>query len=184
MKPQLQKTSDEPLPQVMAGFTAPMRLVDHLHRPKMKLDLVPVLDLFTIGLLISLLFTRFVMVPGVRIDLPDSEMRMPHHDSLVAVLTIGNKGMLYFDGSVYEQSSIKRAFDKHIESRRSEMKNPVLFVKAEGTMPLQSLLELCAMAQEAGFRQVQIAGEKKQAPEKLVPTDALRESLQFTPPVL
>lgn len=176
--------ADDPLPQSSAGFTAPLGLVDHLHRPKMKLDLVPVLDLLTIGLLISFLFTRFVMVPGVRVDLPDSDLRMPHHDSSVAVLTIGNKGMLYFDGSVYEQSSIGRAFKQHIDGLSQGGNDSVLLVKAEGTMPLQVFLDLCRMAQEAGFMQVQVAGEKTEMSSELVPSESMRESQQFTIPVI
>lgn len=184
MNPTPQRIADEPLPHSMAGFTAPFGLVEHLHRPKMKLDLVPVLDLLTIGLLMSLLFTRFVMVPGVRIDLPDSDLRMPHHDSSVAVLTIGNKGMLYFDGSVYEQGSIARAFKQHIDKQHESGGGSVLLLKAEGTMPLQVFLDLCRMAQEAGFAQVQIAGEKQPVRSELVPTESIRESQQFTVPVM
>ncbi|HAV12291.1 MAG TPA: hypothetical protein DCX06_02180 [Opitutae bacterium] len=183
MSSRAQKTADDPLPQSMAGYTAPLRLVDHLHRPKMKLDLVPVLDLVTIALLISLLFTRFVMVPGVRIDLPNSEMKMPHYNAAVEVLTIGNKGMLYFDGSVYEQGSIKRAFLQYMKGRDEE-NEIVLLVKAEGTMQLQIFLDLCQMAQEAGFKQVQLAGEKNVERQDMVPTSSMRESQKFSVPVL
>lgn len=183
MSPSTQKNNDDLLPKSVTGFTAPLGLMDHLRRPKMKLDMVPVLDLLVIGLLMSLLFTRFVMVPGVRVDLPDSELRMPHHEASVAVLTIGNQGMLYFDGSVYEQGSIARAFKHHL-SAREHIDEHVLLVKAEGTMSLQVFLNLCQMAQEAGFEQVQIAGEKKVESPELVPTGNLRESQQFVPAVM
>jgi biopolymer transport protein ExbD len=183
MKSGPQKTADEPLPQAMAGFTSPLRLVDHLHRPKMKLDLIPVLDLVTIALLISLLFTRFVMVPGVRVDLPNTELRMPHNDAAVSVLTIGNKGMLYFDGSVYEQGSIERAFKLHFEQMEIETA-AVLLVKAQGSMQLQAFLDLCRMAQEAGFKQVQMAGEKLEDRSELILGGSLSESQQFVVPVM
>lgn len=51
-----QKSADEPVPQSVSGFTAPFGLVNQLHRPKLKLDFVPVLDLIVIGLLMILLF--------------------------------------------------------------------------------------------------------------------------------
>ncbi|MGJ8654272.1 MAG: ExbD/TolR family protein [Opitutaceae bacterium] len=177
------KKTDDLIRKSVAGFTTPLGLMEHLRKPKMKLDMVPVLDLLVIGLLMSLLFTRFVMVPGVRVDLPDSDLRMPHHDASVAVLTIGNKGMLYFDGSVYEQGSIARAFNHHL-SARDHIDEHVLLVKAEGTMSLQVFLNLCQMAQEAGFGQVQIAGEKKVEGTELVPTGNMRESQQFIPAVM
>lgn len=167
----------------VAGFTAPLGLVDQLKRPSIKLDVVPILDMLVIALLMSLLFTRFVMVPGVRVDLPETELRMPHHDAAVSVLTIGNKGMLYFDGSVYEQSSIERAFKQHIE--QSDVgSGHVLLVKPEATMPLQGFLDLCRMAQVAGFEQVQIAGEKKEERIDIVPIDSVSERQQLMIPVM
>lgn len=139
------------------SYTEPLGLMAHLHRPQIKLDVVPVLDLLVIALLFSLLFTRFVMVPGVRVDLPDSELQMQPSNLPVAVLTIGNRGMLFFDGSVFELNSIERGFKQHIAKVAGE--DVVLLVKTEGSMDLQLFLKLCQMAQNAGFVQVQIAGE-------------------------
>ncbi len=139
------------------SYTEPLGLMAHLKRPPLKLDVVPVLDLLVIALLFSLLFTRFVMVPGVRVDLPDSEMQMQPSDLPVAVLTIGNRGMLFFDGAVFEIDSIGRGFQQHIDNMPG--RDVVLLVKTEGSMDLQLFLKLCRMAQEAGFVQVQIAGE-------------------------
>lgn len=167
----------------VTGFTAPLGLVDQLKRPSIKLDVVPILDMLVIALLMSLLFTRFVVVPGVRVDLPETELRMPHHDAKVAVLTIGNKGMLYFDGSVYEQNSIERAFKQHIEQSDVDSGH-VLLVKPEATMPLQAFLELCRMAQVAGFEQVQIAGEKKEERIDIVPVDSVSDRQQLMLPVM
>ncbi|WPJ98003.1 biopolymer transporter ExbD [Coraliomargarita algicola] len=146
------------------SYTEPLGLMEQLRRPSIKLDVVPVLDLLVIALLFSLVFTRFVMVPGVRVDLPDSEMQMQPSSLPVAVLTIGNRGMLFFDGAVFELNSIERGFQLHIEDMQGE--DVVLLVKTEGAMDLQLFLKLCSMAQSAGFVQVQIAGEheKKSSP--------------------
>jgi len=150
------------------GYTEPLGLMAHLRRPPIKLDVVPVLDLLVIALLFSLLFTRFVMVPGVRVDLPDSEMQMLPSHLPVAVLTIGNRGMLFFDGAVFELNSIERGFRKHIEEMPKE--DVVLLVKTEGSMDLQLFLKLCRMAQDAGFVQVQIAGEHLPDSESVIPS--------------
>jgi len=148
-------------------YTQPLGLMAQLKRPPVKLDLVPVLDLLVIALLFSLLFTRFVMVPGVRVDLPDSEMQMEPSNLPVAVLTIGNRGMLFFDGAVFELNSIDRGFDRHIEKKPGQ--DVVLLVKTEGSMDLQLFLKLCRMAQDAGFVQVQIAGEHVPDAPSLMP---------------
>lgn len=151
-----------------AAYTEPLGLMAQLQRPPIKLDMVPVLDLLVIALLFGLLFTRFVMVPGVRVDLPDSELQMQPSNLPVAVLTIGNRGMLFFDGAVFELNSIERGFQKHIEEMPRQ--DVVLLVKTEGSMDLQLFLKLCRMAQDAGFVQVQIAGEHVQEPDSIVPS--------------
>jgi len=150
------------------GYTEPLGLLAQLKRPPISFDSVPVLDLLVIALLFSLLFTRFVMVPGLRVDLPDSGMQMQPSNLPVAVLTIGNRGMLFFDGAVFELNSIDRSFQKYIEEL--PRKDVVLLVKTEGSMDLQLFLELCQMAQDAGFVQVQIAGEHLPNSESALPS--------------
>jgi biopolymer transport protein ExbD len=169
-------------PDRAVQYTASLGLLERLKRPEIKVDFIPVLDLMVLGLLISLLFTRFVMLPGVRVDLPSTDLRMQYSASAVAVLTIGNKGMLFFDGSVYEIGTVERAFRRYIESVVEQ--DVVLLVKAEANMELQLFLDLCRMAQEAGFVQVQIAGEKVAQVHELIPTDTLKGSGNALFPVM
>ncbi|MFQ3270256.1 MAG: biopolymer transport protein ExbD, partial [Lentimonas sp.] len=153
-----EEKSEGGLASSAGAFTASFGLLERLKRPEIKVDFIPVLDLMLLALLISLLFTRFVMLPGVRVNLPETDLRMQHNASEVAVLTIGNQGMLFFAGSVYEHSSIERAFRKHLEDRDEQAS--ILLVKAEASMELQLFLDLCRMAQSAGFDEVQIAGDQ------------------------
>jgi biopolymer transport protein ExbD len=157
-------------------FTASFGLLERLKRPQIKVDLIPVLDLMLLALLISLLFTRFVMLPGVRVNLPETDLRMQHDASEVAVLTIGNQGMLFFAGSVYGHASIERAFRKYLEDRDEEAS--ILLVKAEAAMELQLFLDLCRMAQLAGFAEVQIAGDQVEAPLDLISDETVQQGSQ------
>jgi biopolymer transport protein ExbD len=150
------------------AYTTPLGLTAHLYRPTVKLDAVPVLDLVVIALLFGLLFTRFVMVPGMQVDLPDSEMQMQPSTRSVSVLTIGNRGMLLFDGVVFEMDTIRRGFESHIGDKSDDA--VVLLIKTEASMSLQDFLALCRMAQKAGFVQVQIAGEHLPAVKGRLPT--------------
>ncbi len=151
------------------SFVEPFGLIARLKRPTIKLDVVPVLDLLVIALFFGLLFTRFVMVPGLKVELPKSELKMSLSKLPVAVLTIGNGGMLFFDGAVFELNSIMRGFEKHHENMLG--KDIVLFIKTEGSMDLQLFLELCQMAKEAGFVQVQIAGEHMSDAKAITPSN-------------
>jgi biopolymer transport protein ExbD len=141
------------------GFTAPFGLARHLAAPVMKLDAVPVLDLCVIALLFSLVFTRFVVLPGVRIDLPDTELRMQHHPAGVAVLTIQNEGMLFFDGAVYDIATVAGGFRSYLERTPSE--RPVLLVRPQADLSMEAFLRICGMARENGFAEVQVTGEKR-----------------------
>ncbi len=178
---------DEPLHSnsveepVSGQFVSWIGLADRLKKPEVKMDLIPVLDLLVIALLVSLLFTRFVMLPGVRVDLPTTDLRMPHSTSAVSVLTIENQGMLFYEGSVYELSTIERALRGYVEGAGGRA---VLLVKAQADMELDEFLELCRMAQEAGFSQVQIAGKKDEAPVDLIAPDLLQDGSAGNLPVL
>jgi biopolymer transport protein ExbD len=176
------RKSGEDLTASTGEFTASFGLLERLKRPEIKVDLIPMLDLMVLALLISLLFTRFVMLPGVRVNLPETDLRMQHDGSEVAVLTIGNEGMLFFDGSVYEHGSIEQAFRRHLEDRGEQAS--ILLVKAEASMELQLFLDLCRMAQITGFDEVQIAGDQVEEALELIPGGSLQQGSNTLFPVL
>lgn len=149
------------------SFTKPFAFRDRLRSADTRIDFIPVLDLIVIAMLVSLLFTRFVSLPGVRVDLPVTEMRMQHSSQSVAVLTIGNNEMLFFNSAVFELRTIQQGFERYIEDSRGV--SPVLLVKAGHRMELQAFLRLCEMAKSAGFVQVQLAGKKAEAIEEILP---------------
>lgn len=149
-------------------FSGPFSFRDRLRQVDTRINFIPVLDLIVIAMLMSLLFTRFVSMPGVRVDLPGTEMRMQHSEQAVAVLTIGNNGMLFFDGAVVEAAAIESRFKRYIEF--SDRERQLLLIKANFTMEMQDFLRLCELAKAAGFNQVQLAGKKKGAVEPLLPT--------------
>ncbi|MDA8736145.1 biopolymer transporter ExbD [Opitutales bacterium] len=178
-----QTSQSEPTPiDAAVKFTASFGLLERLKRPEIKFDFIPVLDLMLLALLVSLLFSRFVMLPGVRVNLPETDLRIQHDASEVAVLTIGNHGVLFFDGSVYEHISIEQAFRSHIEARDEE--DSVLLIKAGTALELQQFLNLCQMAQAAGFDEVQIAGEPVKEVMGLIPGQSMQQSNNSVFPVL
>lgn len=142
------------------SFTQPFGFSALVRRPRSGLDLVPVLDLVVTALFIGLLFTRFVMTPGVRVDLPVTDLRISHTYSEVAVMTISHNGMFFFDGRVYDAGSIRPALEAFV--RGSTQEEVALLMKVEGRMEVQQLMELCAAAQAAGFVQVQLSGRKRE----------------------
>ena len=166
--------SDRESAVVADSFTASFGLKQRLQLSPMKFDAVPVLDLIVLALLISLLFTRYLMLPGVQVDLPKTDFSMLHDASRVAVLTVGNEGMLFFSGSVYGHSSIGQAFQKYFENNNK--KSSVLLLKASDSMELQKFLDLCQMAQDAGFSEVQIAADPKKTLTRTYGQEVFKEN--------
>ncbi len=177
-----QKSDGGALTVLTGEFTMSFGLLERLKRPEIKIDFIPVLDLLVLALLVSLLFTRFVMLPGVRVNLPETDLRMQGDASEVAVLTIGNEGMLFFAGSVYEHSSVEKAFRRYLDDRGE--RDVILLVKAEASIELQLFLDLCRMAQSAGFDEVQIAGDQEEKALNLIPGNSLQQGSQALFPVL
>jgi len=139
-------------------YTAPLGLVERLSKPELKLDLVPVLDLIALALLFGLLFTRFVAMPGVRVELPNTDLRMQAAASDVAILTIGARGALYFDGAIHDRSTIRGALQSYREERPG--RDTVLLLKGRAGIDLQLFLDLCDMAQAAGYPEVQVIADR------------------------
>ena len=99
-----------------------------------------------------------VVTPGVRLDLPETNLRMPASAAAIAVLTVQNEGMLLFDGGVYQLDTIAPAFQAHVAQKGDH--SIILLLKAGERLPMASLLEISAKAQEAGFSQVHIAAKR------------------------
>ena len=149
-------------------FTSPFGLLSRLKRPAAGLDWIPALDMVVIALLLSLLFTRFVVVPGVEVALPATDLRMRSSFDSVAVLTLQNRGMLFFNGSVYDQGSTQSAFADYLRTKE-KARRQVLLVKAEADIGLEEFLEICRLAESAGFLRVQLSGKKLEAAPELIP---------------
>lgn len=149
------------------SFVQPFAFRERLRQVDTRIDFIPVLDMIVIAMLVSLLFTRFVSLPGIRVDLPTTEMRMQHSAQTVAVLTIGNNGMFFFDGAVVNSATIEAGFRRYIQS--TDRETQVLLIKANDVMQMQDFLQLCEIAKAAGFDQVQLAGKKKGDFEPLLP---------------
>lgn len=149
-----------PLPAARAGFRG-FDLNAYLKPPRVGFDAYPILDLLAIALLFSLLFSRMVMTPGVRLDLPETTLRMSPATSAVAVLTVQNEGMLLFDGGVYQVETISDAFEEYIMEKKE---GPIiLLLKAGERFSLASLLNISGMAQEAGFSQVHLTAKRPES---------------------
>ena len=144
------------------SLTTIFGLKTQLKAPKLQLLGLPLLDLLCLALLCSLFFTRYVMMPGVEVDLPVSELKMQRGDSFLTVLTIGHHEALYFEGSVHNLRSIEAAFEQLVD--RYEDATPTLLINASADLKMELFLHLCKLAKNAGFVQVKVAANEPSIP--------------------
>lgn len=147
------------------SLTTVFGLKTQLKAPRLQLLGLPLLDLLCLALLCSLFFTRYVMLPGVDVDLPQSDLRMESRDSFLSVLTIGHHTALYFEGNVHNIRSIEAAFEQVVA--RCEDTKPTLLIKASADLKMELFLHLCKLAKNAGFLQVKVAANEFSIPETL-----------------
>ena len=89
-----------------------------------------------------------------------STIVMPHKE--VVVLTLENKDTIFFDGGIFNLNTIKFALERYLESKNSSKQSPsniTLIIRSDSNLPLESFLDLCSMADDAGYSRIQILGQ-------------------------
>ena len=146
------------------NYTEPFGLLSRVRRPSSQLDWIPGLDILAIALMFSLLLTRFVSVSGVNIELPRSGLEMQAASGPVAVLTISNRGMFFFQGGVFELDTLGAGLAQFVQKLEARSKDPqmqqaTLLIKTEGSIDVESVLIVIDMAKQSGFQGIQIAAK-------------------------
>lgn len=142
----------------MRSFPSPFALKKYLKSPDLKLDPLPLVDLCLIALFFVLLGSRFIFSPGVTLDLPRSETNPLTGVPTVAVLSIQGSEMLLFEERVYKLDGLKSVLTQFVEHNKNP--KPVLLVKMNRDVKVQTFLTVCDFAREAGFEAVQIAARQ------------------------
>ena len=142
----------------MSLLASPFTLKKHLKSPDLRMDPLPFIDLCVIALFFFLLGSRFIFSPGMTLDLPRSEANPLTGIPTVAVLSIQGSDMLLFEERVYNLKTIKPVLTQFIESNKNP--KPVLLVKMDRNVNIQTFLTVCDFARGAGFNGVQVAAQK------------------------
>ena len=114
-----------------------------------EINVTPFVDVMLV-LLIIFMVTAPMMVQGVEIDLPNSEAPPLTGGDDQLVLSIDAEGNLYIDETSYDPGEMARKLKAIHEA------NPdtAIFVKADGAIAYQRVMDLMAMAKDAGIGKV------------------------------
>ncbi len=136
------------------SLTRPLGLESRLTPPDRGLDFVPLLNVLLLGLLFSLLGSRFVFPPGMSVELPRSTQAALPGLPAVAVLTARSDNVFLYNGRIHSLDTLTAA----LQDSRPE-RDAVLLLRLSREVTMQAFLQVCEAARRAGFSQVQIAAE-------------------------
>ena len=149
--------------QSAGSLSSPLDLRRRLARPDTRFDPVPFLDFCVLALLFGMLNAEFVFAPGLAVDLPESRGASVTGTPATAVLTV-RRNMILFDGAKHTIDSLQPALVAYLASERAPERiesEGVLLLKMERDVMAEQFVEICEIAREAGFSQIQVASEPK-----------------------
>ncbi|MGF1484613.1 MAG: ExbD/TolR family protein [Opitutales bacterium] len=160
------------------ALSSPLGLRERLKTPSRRLNPVVLLDVFLVALFFSLLGSQLLMPPGVTVDLPrvsadqmsalptDASLSLGAMDALgvsedafssLAVLSLRSARLILFNGEILSIDQLSNRMDGFVNQIPEGRVAPVLHLKVGADVPFQVVLDVCAMAQAAGFAKVHFA---------------------------
>ncbi len=162
----------------MHPFHSPIGLRKRVPTPDTRMDTLPLVTVLLLAIVLSLAGSRFLYSPGLTMVLdhstnPSVPLQLPSSlplpvssiaplpgtatDATLTVFSAKADNLFIFEGHIYTLADEQLKRDLQTVARRS----PVLLLKADRSLSLQTLFRLTDLAREAGFKQVQIAGESR-----------------------
>ena len=123
-----------------------------LQRPRGVVGAVPLVDFALLLVAFMLMHSRVLLTPGVLLELPSAEFtggaRLGH-----AVVTLSREGLYFFDD---ERLPLARLAER-LKTAAEDGREPVLVIEADRRLAHEVLLQVYAMAREAGYQRVYLA---------------------------
>lgn len=154
------------------SVSRPLGLHQHLTRPSLNLEVVPLFDVLLIALMLTLLSSRFIFAPGVAVELPRADAASAgavSGSATVAVLTLLKDNSLIYGGRLlsvenFERQVAANPLPSHQPTATgsaatvAEQEQPrVLLIKGDARVSLNTVLQVMNAARKAGYDRVQIA---------------------------
>jgi biopolymer transport protein ExbD len=148
-------------------ITHPLELQSRLSPAPRDLDFFAWVNVGVIVLFFGLLGSRFVLAPGMAIDvtgenvidLPQIAGAKRDADKASVVVSYRRDNVILFEGGMYNLSELR----KHMESYAKSHPGTVMLVRADRQVSIQAFADLCEMARQIGFERVQLAGEQPES---------------------
>jgi biopolymer transport protein ExbD len=122
------------------------------HADDSTLDMTPLVDVVFLLIIFFMLSTTFIVVPGLKIDLPKAASRMIEVEKHKVVLSVDKNGGLYFDQDHVDKETMFRLL------RRAASENPgmLVLVKGDRNSKYGVNVDLLDMVRRAGLSRIAI----------------------------
>ncbi|MDR1528663.1 MAG: biopolymer transporter ExbD [Puniceicoccales bacterium] len=122
-----------------------------------SMGLFNILNILTLFGMLFLLNSRFILSPGVTIELPQSNA--PEARKTMGVVTVQSEKFIMFNGDIFTMDSLKYGMKKYLDAKCpvKEDEDLVLLLRPDRSLPAGILLKICEIARDAGYVNIQIA---------------------------
>ena len=145
-------------------ITRPLELESRLSPSPRDLDFFAWINVALIALFFGLLGSRFVLAPGLpmevgetgaAIDLPALGPSVGSAGVASVVVSYRRDNVILFEGGMYSQADLRKQMAEYAKKHPGA----VLLVRADRQVSMQAFLDLCEMAKSVGFTNVLVAAE-------------------------
>jgi biopolymer transport protein ExbD len=143
-------------------ITRPLDLEARLSPPPRDFTAVAWVNVGVIALFFSLLGSRFILAPGLLVELPRVDAAVVAMVPTSVVITYRRDNVILFEDGKYTLAELRASLAAYVKN------NPgtVLQVNADRQVSAQALAELGELARAVGFEQVLLAAEPTAGAEK------------------
>ncbi len=145
----------------MGRLSSTFDLSSKLKAPDMRLNITPFVDIGMIAIFFGVFSSGFVFSPGLPINLPVSSEFSMGGMEVSSVLTVQRDNMYLFEGRLRDANSLPQSLAEFVQ--KSDKLSPVLLIKVNRDVSVQTFFDICEMAKKAGFTSVQLATERPES---------------------
>ncbi|MFA6546392.1 MAG: biopolymer transporter ExbD [Limisphaerales bacterium] len=141
-----------------------MRFPRHARIFKGRLDAAPFAGVFFLVLIFITFNSQLVFTPGVRIELPQADGRLPGTTNPTIAVAVDRSGQFYFENQVIAEAELKQRFRAAAERAKGHRAQLTLVVLADKLTPNEVLFHLGEIARDSGINELLQATRPRSTP--------------------
>jgi biopolymer transport protein ExbD len=127
------------------------------------LDMTPLVDVVFLLIIFFMLSTTFIVLPGLKINLPAAASEKIEVEPEKLVLSVDEEGTLYFDDELVDRDSMKRKLREAAASDRDVL----ILLKGDRQCVYGRIVDLLDMVHQTGLNRVAIVTSPEKEPKSL-----------------